>query len=36
MIVEKEYFFSVMFIDDMWNFIVIIYKGIVNLLGIKM
>lgn len=36
MIVEKEHFFSAMFTDDMWNFIVIIYKGIVNLPGIKM
>lgn len=36
MIVEKEHFFSAMFTDDMWNLIVIIYKGIVNLPGIKM
>lgn len=36
MIVEKEHFFSAMFTDDMWNLIVIIYEGIVNLPGIKM
>ncbi|RMX40687.1 hypothetical protein pdam_00020704, partial [Pocillopora damicornis] len=35
MIVEKEHFFSAMFTDDMWNLIVIIYEGIVNLPGIK-